>query len=84
MSKIQITELNTATDQFNELSHLETGKVVGGGDINNTQTNSAFVGQSSFAGLNLSIVDQANLARNYNDDYSSYSSYRGYGYYPYY
>jgi hypothetical protein len=75
MSKIQISELNLTTSEFNQLNDGESGSVVGGGNVNNNQSNNNGTYQSSFAGLNLNITNQSNTA-----NISNYS-YKGYGYY---
>jgi len=74
MSKIQIDELSLITSELNELNDLQSGDVVGGGNVNSNQSNGNSTGQFTFAGLNLNLTSQSNTA------YISNSSYKGYGY----
>jgi len=75
MSKIQINELNLATSEFNQLNDGESGSVVGGGNVNNNQSNNNYTEQFTFFGTNVNVTDQSNYADIYN------YSHKGYGYY---
>jgi hypothetical protein len=68
MSKIQISELNVNTSELEVLNSQETTEVVGGGDVNNNQSNGSSTNQNGF--YNSSITAQQNVAEIYNYEYN--------------